>query len=100
MFDRRLAQFFDWGLLGLTLSLGAIGLATVYSAVASDGSPSQNPLFIKQMIWFGVGLAAMIVTFLFNYKLLEQWAVPIYGACITMLICVLWFGKVISGSRR
>lgn len=100
MFDRRLAQFFDWGLLLITLAIAAAGLITLYSAVSSDGAPSQNPLFIKQLIWFGCGFAAMTVSFLFSYKNLERWAYFIYGAAVAMLVWVLFFGKVVGGSRR
>ena len=35
MFDRRLLQCFDWGLLALTLSVGAAGLVALYSAVSA-----------------------------------------------------------------
>ncbi len=100
MFDRRLAQFFDWGLLWLTLAIISAGLMTLYSAVSLDGAPSQNPLFIRQLIWFGCGLVAMVVSFLFSYKLLERWAYFIYGACVLMLVWVLFFGKVVGGSQR
>ena len=100
MFDRRLVQHFDWGLLGLTLLLGAIGIITLYSAVTAGAPTPQKALYIKQMIWFGLGLAAMIVTFLFDYKKLDQLSFFIYGFCIFLLICVLLFGKYVSGSRR
>ncbi|MFH1980869.1 MAG: rod shape-determining protein RodA [Pseudomonadota bacterium] len=100
MFDRRLAQCFDWGLLALTAAIGIAGVITLYSAVSSDGASSQNPLFIKQLIWFGCGTVGMVVSFLFSYKTLERWAYVIYFACIAMLVWVLIFGKVVGGSRR
>ena len=100
MFDRRLVQHFDWGLLGLTLLLGAIGIITLYSAVTAGAPTPQKILYIKQMIWFGLGLTAMIAAFLFDYKKLDQLSFFIYGFCIFLLICVLFFGKFVSGSRR
>jgi rod shape determining protein RodA len=57
-------------------------------------------LFFKQLLWFSVGLLAMVSTFLFNYKILDRWAQPIYFVCIALLIAVLFFGKYIGGSRR
>ena len=36
MFDRRLVQYFDWGLLGLALMIACIGLVTLYSAVTAE----------------------------------------------------------------
>jgi rod shape determining protein RodA len=100
MFDRRLIQCFDWGLFGLTLLLGALGLVAVYSAVTSGIATPQKILYLKQWIWYGVGLTAMVISFLFNYKILYRLAHPIYVVSIILLICVLFFGKYVGGSRR
>jgi len=82
MFDRRLVQNFDWGLLGLTLLLGVIGLIILYSAVTAGTPDLQQVLCLKQLIWFCVGLAVMVACFLFDYKLLERWALPFYAFCV------------------
>ncbi len=100
MFDRRLVQYFDWGLLGLTLLLCAAGLLTLYSGVTAKAPTPQKIMFIKQLIWYGIGLSAMIASFLFDYKRLERWTSVIYIVCILLLICVLVFGKSVGGSRR
>ncbi len=100
MFDRRLVLYFDWGLLLLALFLGAIGILTIYSAVTAGAVEPQKAFYMKQMIWLGAGLTIMVISFLFNYKQLDQYAHIIYGLCIVLLICVLIFGKVVSGSKR
>ena len=100
MFDRRLIQYFDWGLLGLAVLIGCIGLLTLYSAVTAETPTPQKILFFKQMLWFCIGLLAMVTAFLFNYKILDRWAQPIYFVCILMLIAVLFFGRYVGGSRR
>jgi rod shape determining protein RodA len=100
MFDRRLIQCFDWGLFGLILLLGAFGLVAVYSAVTAGVATPQKILYLKQWIWYGVGLTAMVICFLFNYKILYRLAHPIYVVSIILLICVLFFGKYVGGSRR
>ena len=100
MFDRRLVQYFDWGLLGLAVLIGCIGLLTLYSAVTAETPTPQKILFYKQMLWFSMGLFAMVTTFLFNYKILDRWAQPIYFVCIFLLIAVLFFGKYVGGSKR
>jgi len=100
MFDRRLVQNFDWGLLGLTILLAAIGLIILYSAVNAGSTDSQRILVLKQLIWYGIGLVVMIVCFLFDYKMLERWAVPFYIFCLLLLLAVLGFGRYIGGSRR
>jgi len=84
----------------MTLVLGAAGLVTLYSAVTSGTSTLQNSLCYRQLMWFGVGLVAMIISFLFNYKTLDRWSYVIWGGCILLLIAVLFFGKYVGGSRR
>lgn len=100
MFDRRLIQYFDWGLMGLAILIGCIGLITLYSAVTAETPTPQKVLFYKQLLWFSIGLVAMVITFIFNYKILDRWAQPIYFVCIALLIVVLISGKYVGGSRR
>lgn len=100
MFDRRLVQNFDWILLGLTLLLCAIGIVSLYSAVTAGSASTQNIIYIKQLIWFLCGLVAMVISFIFNYKLLERWAYAIFVVCIILLAGVLLHGKHVGGSRR
>ncbi len=102
MFDRRLVQNFDWGLLGLTLLLGFLGLVTLYSTIiAGAGAPNpQKILYLKQLVWYCVGLMAVLVFLLFNYKTLERLAYPIYVIGTFLLIWVLLFGKYVGGSQR
>ncbi|MEE8397777.1 MAG: FtsW/RodA/SpoVE family cell cycle protein, partial [Desulfobacterales bacterium] len=99
MFDRRLIQYFGWGLLGITLLLGLFGLGTVYSAVTA-GANASKVLYVKQLIWFATGLVFMVVSVLINYKVLERWAPEIYLLCVVSLVAVLFFGKDAGGSRR
>jgi len=100
MFDRRLVQYFDWGLLGLTFLIGGIGLIALYSAVTAGAPTGQKVLFYKQIIWYGAGLVTMIVSFLFSYKTFERWSSFIYIVCVLLLICVPLFGAFGGGSRR
>jgi rod shape determining protein RodA len=101
MFDRRLVHNFDWGILLVVMLLGAIGLATVYSAVTADPPPAaQKILFYKQIIWFSMGAGVMVAAFSFNYRVLERWAHPIYVVCVVLLLGVVVFGKLAGGSRR
>ena len=84
----------------LIVVLSGFGLVALYSAVTACVEPSQKIIFTKQLVWYGAGLMAMVVCFLFSYKTLEKWADIIYIGCICLLIGVLLFGKVIGGSQR
>ncbi len=100
MFDRRLLQYFDWGLLGLAIVIGGCGLLTLYSAVTAETPHPQKIIFYKQLIWFSGALVAMVTSFSINYKLFDRWGHIIYIACVLLLIWVLFFGKTAGGSRR
>jgi rod shape determining protein RodA len=100
MFDRRLLQCFDWGLLALTLAIGAAGLVALYSAVSAGAMAPDITLFKKQLIWYGGGIGVMVFCFLFDYKQFERFANFIYMASVGSLTAVLFFGKYVGGSRR
>jgi rod shape determining protein RodA len=100
MFDRRYVQHFDWGLLGLAVVLGSLGLLTLYSAVMSATPTPQKTLYIKQLIWYGTGFAIMVSSLLLNYKLLDRWAYVFYVLGILLLVCVPLFGKYGGGAKR
>ncbi|MGD8702074.1 MAG: rod shape-determining protein RodA [Desulfosarcina sp.] len=100
MFDRRLLQCFDWGLLTLTLAIGGAGLVALYSAVSAGAVAPDITLFKKQLIWYGGGIVVMIVCFLFDYKQFERFATFIYLVSVSALVAVLFFGKYVGGSKR
>ncbi len=100
MIDRRLIQNFDWGILFITLMLSAIGLMTIYSAVTPVSPTSQKVLYIKQFVWFGVGIVALVASFLVNYRVLDRWSNVLYAFCIFLLVLVFFIGKLVGGSRR
>ena len=100
MFDRRLIQHFDWGLMLLTLSICGIGLITLHSAVSAGLDGGDRSYFMKQMVWYGAGLFSMIMVMLFDYRQVDRWAAIIYIGILGMLACVLLFGKLAGGSRR
>ncbi|MCF8111054.1 MAG: rod shape-determining protein RodA [Desulfobacteraceae bacterium] len=102
MFDRRLIQYFDWWLLGITLVLGFIGILLIYSAVNAGDYNSGSGLYIRQGVWFAAGLGVMTFSFLFSYRRIDRWAPVIYAVCIILLILVMvpGVGMTIGGSTR
>ena len=99
MFDRRLIQNFDWMLLVIILLLAASGLITLYSA-ARAGLPVTQAFFVKQLVWYGIGLVIMIASFLISYKQIDQYAYSAYAICMFLLVAVLVAGKLVAGSKR
>jgi rod shape determining protein RodA len=101
-FDRRLAYHFDWLLLGLTLIVTGVGIATIYSATASGGATSlvANPLAVRQAAYATAGLIGLIAVVLFDYRRLERWAYVVYALIVILLILVPLIGAVGGGARR
>jgi rod shape determining protein RodA len=100
MIDRRLIQNFDWGLVCIALALSLLGIMTLYSAATAGKALSNEAVYLKQIVWYCIGLTAMICSFLFNYKALDRWAIPIYCLIIMFLLLVPFLGKYVAGSRR
>jgi rod shape determining protein RodA len=95
MFERRLYYHVDWALLGAVLSLCAIGLANIYSAT---GGPTRT--FSMQIYGILLGLVALLVCLVVDYRALADKSHFIYLAILALLLYVAFFGSVRGGARR
>lgn len=99
MIDRRLLIHFDWTLIGIVLLLAAIGILNLYS-VTSNGEAAGTPLYLKQILWLMIGLAAMLIVALIEYRYFVDFAYPVYIVTVLLLIFVLIYGFITSGAQR
>ena len=99
MFDRRLLQNFDWVLLLILLLIACLSLVNLYSAIDPIRDVGGYQIFIKQLYWFLMGFAFLLIMTTFDYHLLERMAYPIYFFSIFLLLLVHIVGKVYSGSQ-
>lgn len=94
----------DYGLIAIIATLLVIGLIMVFSASyqqAVDRFDVPATFFVqKQLQWIVVGIVAMIVMSLLNYRVLERVAVPLLAIVLVLLIAVLIFGQRLFGSTR
>jgi rod shape determining protein RodA len=95
MFERRLYFHIDWLLIGAVLAICAMGLAMIYSTTGGAGR-----VYWTQVYALGLGLGAMAVCLMFDYRSLADKSHWLYLAIIVALIGVLLFGSVRGGSRR
>jgi rod shape determining protein RodA len=100
MFDRRLIQNFDWILLILMALLATISILNLYSATYPIRHVGGSQVFAKQIYWILIGFAVLLLMTTFNYSALERFAYPAYLFSLGLLLLVLFFGKVTSGSQR
>jgi len=99
MLDRRLVYKFDWAFLGAVFSLIAVGLVAVYSATYTlDGG--RHSLFVHQIWWVGIGLAAMLFMIVMDYHQLTNWGYVFYGIALVLLVAVLAVGRSGMGAQR
>lgn len=100
MFDRRLVEYFDWGLFLIVFLISITGLGILYSAVSAGAPGAAHILFEKQILWMCTGAIIMFFSLMVHYKYLNKNYIIFYALCIGLLIGVLIFGKNISGSKR
>jgi rod shape determining protein RodA len=92
MIDRRLIGGIDWVLISLVLLNSLLGVMMIYSS--SHYLPGQYHL--RQLFWIGVGLAAMFIILLIDYKVLVTYAFYFYGLIVLVLLAMLVFGQFIK----
>lgn len=91
----RLIEHLDGPLLLITVSIMAIGLATVYSATYD----ASNRL-LAQAVNMAVGFCAMWLVAQLPPQKLMGFGVPLYVLGVILLICVFFFGVRVNGARR
>ena len=88
---RRLATF-DRALAVTVILLIAFGLLTLYSAGETDVPTKAHGVWMRQLVWSGIGLVVATVVYQVSPRILE-WAAPfLYGFGILLLLVVLAVG--------
>ncbi len=98
-FDRRLLLNFDWGLLATVLLVAAMGLANLYSATYSPGAGASS-YFIKQLTYYLMGAALILIIISVDYRVLLTLNYPIYTTIILLLCIALFFGDSVANTQR
>lgn len=91
-------QHFDWILLVVAVTLTAAGVAMIHSA--TQGSEELADAWRRQAIFGVAGVAALFLTTLINYRLLESLQWPIYFVTLALLIVTLAVGRSEIGDVR
>ena len=95
--DRRLLQNVEWPLIGVGLGfavLSSVTLSTLHVGRAG------GPVAMRQLVWFALGLVALLVVASIDYKKLVRAAPIIYLLGIAGLGSVFVLGRTVSGARR
>jgi len=97
MIDRRLLIHFDWALLTVVLIIASIGILNLYS-VSSNGEATR--FYAKQFSWLLVGIVIMLGVAFTEYRYYSDFAYPIHGVALFLLVVVMVFGMISSGAQR
>jgi rod shape determining protein RodA len=98
--DRRLIQNFEWPIFVMGLGIALIGIVNLISASPERGTGFMPETAWRQLVWMGLGLVLLFATLLLDYRTLERVAFPFYGFVITLLVVVLFVGRIVNGSQR
>jgi len=98
--EHRFLRNFDFTLLAITLTLCALGVTVIYSANLQSDSEFMRGLYIRQLYWVGISLAAMSIVIWIDYRWIERMAYPLYFFGLACLAAVGFSGRVIGGSQR
>jgi rod shape determining protein RodA len=91
-----LKEYFDYKALLICLGLVAVGLLSVYSATYDVGAAAA---FDKQLVWAGIGFAALVVAAIFPLKTLQRISLPLYIGTLGVLLVILVIGHTVAGSK-
>jgi rod shape determining protein RodA len=100
--DFRLWRDFNFFLLGCVLVLLSISLLSVYSATLTAMTAFGTPLDILFPRHVGnilIGLVAMVLIAMFDYRLLSGLTVPLYLLTVGLLLLVLVMGTITTGAQ-
>ena len=102
IFDKRLLSYLNWGLIGTTLLLFAIGAVNLYSAsrVRMESGIIAAPFFERQLIWGGIGCLVMLPCTFVDYRRLHRFAWPFFVISLFCLALVPICGKIVYGAKR
>jgi rod shape determining protein RodA len=94
----------DWTMLAAVLCLMLIGVAFVFSASFADPNLREASLFkqlyVKQTIWYVLGLGVATAVCFFEYHSLARWSLIGYWGSILLLVSVMFIGVERLGARR
>ena len=95
--DRRLLQNVDWALLAIAFGLVGMSVATLASLHVGRAG---GGVVLRQLVWFAIGLAVMVLLACLDYRRLVRAAPALYLLGLAGLAVVFVLGRTVSGARR
>ena len=93
---RTLLKNTDYIIVVIAIILALIGIVGIYSAGYNDELTKND--YLKQLIWLGISIVALIVIWFINYDIYGVLCYPLYIVSIGLLVAVLFTEKVKGAS--
>ncbi|HAJ57796.1 MAG TPA: rod shape-determining protein RodA [Candidatus Omnitrophica bacterium] len=77
-----------------------LGLICLYSSCHQKGDFIKKEIFVKQVMWAGIGLFFMFLASRLDYRRLSPVIIPLYVFSFLSLFFVLLMGRAIMGAQR
>jgi rod shape determining protein RodA len=102
VFERRLYFHIDWLLIGALLLITAIGIAMIYSTtyVTLPDGGHPGPQVRTQVYALVIGIVVFLVFLSFDYRMLAEQSLFLYGGLCVLLLFVLLRGSTQMGAQR
>lgn len=97
-FGKPLSNFDHWLVIAVCV-LSFFGIICIGSATHINLGESPKE-FIKQIIWFAIGIGLLWGAFRVDYESLSRYYVHFYILNLVMLLAVILIGKNVNGARR
>ena len=93
-----------WLLLAIIMLLG-LGTMMVFSASSAsayslNAQSDAYTILKKQLVFAVLGVVAMLVVSMIDYKVLARFAIPFFGFCIALLVLVQLIGTTHNNAKR
>jgi len=98
--DRRLVTHFDWPFTGTILALAVLGILSIYSANYLATSAFRKSLYLRQVLWVGIGFGCLALACTVSYRTLARFAYVVFALTLVSLLVVLVLGKTGLGAQR
>ncbi len=96
---KRAVRHFDWVLFASTIALLAYGIAMIYSAAPVQGNLTDE-FYFRQGVYALIGLLAMFVIALVDYRIWETWPRLPYVLGVAILALVAASGQSAFSAQR
>ncbi|WP_338867294.1 rod shape-determining protein RodA [Myxococcus stipitatus] len=93
--ERRMVPHVPWGLIICVLGVSLLGIWNL----ASASRPPLAPVWSSQALYLGLGVVAVLMVCLVDYRWIQRMAMPIYVLNILALIALRFIGHTAKGAE-